>query len=194
MGKLEKEIKVLNIDIDDTRNKLVKIGAKYLGIKEQKIYTYDLLSLYYRYMEARELIKSDNELLVITNKKKLAIIFDEFMDLVSDDILKIIYDEMKVSGFDDLLSLDNKSIVEKLDNSITFNNEITKILVNPNKWIRLRKSNDKIELTIKHIYKKSKSNIQKVKEYEITVSNLEDTDSLLNALGIVNRNYQEKIR
>lgn len=194
MGKFEREVKVLDINVDDTKKKLIEIGAEYLGEKNQKIYTYDLLSLYYRYLEAKELIKSNNELLVDINKKKLLIIFDELKDLVSDNDLKKIYSEINVSSFEKLLNMDTSKMIEKLDNSITFNEEISKILINPNKWIRVRKSNDKVELTVKHIYTKNNDQIQKVKEFEITVSSLEETNNILNSIGIINRNYQEKIR
>ena len=47
---------------------------------------------------------------------------------------------------------------------------------------------------VKHIYEKNENKIQKVKEYEIEVSDLEETNNLLESLGIVRRNYQEKIR
>ena len=62
------------------------------------------------------------------------------------------------------------------------------------KWIRLRKSNDKIELTVKHIYKKNYSKIQKVKEMEIGVTDLEETNRILESIGLSKRNYQEKRR
>ena len=45
MSKIEKEIKVLNIDVDQVKDKLKEIGAKNKGKKEQKIYVYDIPTL-----------------------------------------------------------------------------------------------------------------------------------------------------
>ena len=73
-------------------------------------------------------------------------------------------------------------------------NSISNSLINPNKWIRLRKSNEKVELTVKHIFEKSSKKIQKVREIEINVSDLDETNKLLESIGIVRRNYQEKVR
>ena len=84
MGKLEKEIKILNIEVNDTIEKLKKIGAQYKGVKEQKIYTYDVPTIYFRFLEAKELLKSDNELLINTTIKKISTILKEFEDLVDD--------------------------------------------------------------------------------------------------------------
>ena len=47
MAKFEKEIKVLDINVEETISKLKKIGATDKGKKEQKIYTYDIPTIYY---------------------------------------------------------------------------------------------------------------------------------------------------
>lgn len=194
MGKLEKEIKILNIEVNDTIEKLKKNGAEYKGFKEQKIYTYDVPTIYFRFLEAKELLKSDNELLINTTLKKISMILNEFADLVDTKILKKIYKEMKIESFNNLLNYNSKKIIEIINSSATFNQEISNYLINPNKWIRLRKSNDEIELTVKHIYEKNTSKLQKVQEYEIKVSDLKEANELLESIGVVKRNYQEKIR
>lgn len=194
MSKFEKEIKVLDIDVNVTKEKLNNIGAEFLGEKEQKIFTYDIPTLYYRFLEIMELLNSSNTLLIKTTIKKLEIVLNEFSDLVDDSKMKIIFKEMNISNFAELLKLNPKKIIEKCNKSKIFQEEISNKLINPNKWLRLRKSNNKIELTCKHIFEKSNSSIQKVKECEIVVSNLEETNLLLEELGIVRRNYQEKIR
>jgi len=194
MSKIEKEVKVLDINVNETIDKLKKMGAEYKGFKEQKIYTYDVPTIYFRFLEAMELLKSDNELLITTTLKKINIILDEFADLVDDEILDKIYIEMGVNNFSDLLKYDSKKIFEILNNCKLFNQEISNYLINPNKWIRLRKSNDKIEFTVKHIYEKENSKLQKVQEYEIKVSDLDETNQILESIGFVKRNYQEKLR
>ena len=69
MSKLEKEVKVLNIDIDHTRDKLTEIGATFINKKEQEIYTYDIPTIYYRYLECIQLLKSEKELVKGTHKE-----------------------------------------------------------------------------------------------------------------------------
>lgn len=194
MAKLEKEIKILNIDVESTKEKLDNIGATFKTKKEQKIYTYDIMTINYRFEEAILLLKSDNELLKKTATKKLAIVLDEFEDLVNDKKLNLILNDLNVNSFSDLLLNDASIILKKILSSSLLLNEIKKFEINPNKWVRLRKSNDKVELTVKHIYDKNNDKIQKVKEFEIQVSDLDETNKLLEELGLVRRNYQEKIR
>ena len=194
MSKFEKEIKILDINVDETKEKLNKIGAKYVGTKNQKIYTYDIPTIYHRYLEAIELLKSDRVLVRNSAFQKLSIVFDELSDLISNSKLDEIYKELSVKNFDELLQKDATFIINSLESSSKFNELIKNYLVNPNKWLRLRKNNDKIELTLKHVYEKNDEKIQKVKEIEVTTSNLEETNFLLENLGLVRRNYQEKIR
>ena len=194
MGKLEKEIKILKIDLDEAQKKLNKIGAKFVGKKDQKIYTYDVMSIKYRFYEALELLKSNNELLRITSLKKLKMVIDEFEDLADKELLEKIYQELEVNNIKELFAFDTDIILKKINNSKTLINEINNYDINPNKWVRLRQSNEKVELTVKHIYEKNDNKIQKVKEIEIKVSDLEETNTILEELGIVKRNYQEKIR
>ena len=71
----------------------------------------------------------------------------------------------------------------------------------PKKWIRLRKTieenangeqKETTTLTIKHILKNDSSGIQQMKETEILVNSLEETNELLENLGFSYRSYQEK--
>lgn len=194
MSKLEKEIKVLNVDIKEMYQKLESINAKFLGIKKQELYTYDIPTIKARYLEILELLNIDNKIIYNSTLSKLKILLNEFTDLISDDRLNTIYKEMNILDFNDLYNLDRINLKELLISSYNFNKEINNLLINPNKWIRLRKSNDKVELTIKHIFEKNNSNIEKVMEYEIKVNDFEETNKLLNNIGLVKRNYQEKIR
>lgn len=66
------------------------------------------------------------------------------------------------------------------------------IPVNPNKWIRLRTNGNKITLTVKEV--KDKTEIGGTEEAEIVVDSFENTNSLLESLGYVSRNYQENYR
>ena len=193
MSKLEKEVKILDIDVESTIRALIEIGATDKGSKDQKLYTYDLPCISTRFDEALFLLTSSNELHKSAAKKKLEVVLDEFLDLEEDYIIKEIESDMNIS-FDKLFDLDYDDLYRVLNSSILLKEEINKDKINPNKWIRLRKSNDKIELTVKHIYKKNYSKIQKVKEMEIGVTDLEETNRILESIGLSKRNYQEKRR
>jgi len=193
MAKLEKEVKILDIDVQKTIKKLEEIGASNKGKKDQKLYTYDVPCINIRFQEAMHLLKSKNELLQKNAKRKLEIVLDEFLDLVDDKTISLIEEELGMS-FSDLLNEDYTSLYNKISSCKRLVKEIKKKEINPNKWVRLRKSNDKVELTVKHIYAKNNSKIQKVKELEIGVTDFEETNRILEAIGLVRRNYQEKTR
>lgn len=191
--KYEKEVKILEIDIDDAMKKLKEIGAEFRGKKEQKIYVYDIPTIYYRYLEICELLKSTNELVIATNIVKLKILLQELVDLIPDDELKRLEKNICVKNILDITDLLPNEILEKIENE-AFKKQISNFKINPNKWIRLRKSNDKIELTVKHIFEKKNMDVQAVGELEINTSSFEETNSILESIGIVKRSYQEKIR
>lgn len=193
MPKIEKEIKVLNINVDQVKDKLKEIGATDKGKKEQKIYVYDIPTLYYRFLEIRELINSSNVLLVETNLQKLEVLLLEYIDLENEEELAKEKALLGLNDLMDILKLDIDNVREILNNP-TLEANMKKFLINPNKWVRLRKSNDKIELTTKHILNKKNSDYQNVIESEIEVSSFEEANNLLESIGICKRNYQEKIR
>jgi adenylate cyclase class IV len=193
MSKLEKEVKVLNVDVQQLQKKLENIGAKNKGEKNQKIYVYDIPTLYHRFLEIRDLLNSDSEMIVNTNLKKLEVLILELNDLLKDEKRIELLQFLNIKTLDELTSLPLKKIIDILY-SDTFENEIKSFGINPNKWIRLRKSNNKIELTTKHILEKQNNKFQNVIETEIEVSSLEETNRLLENIGIARRSYQEKIR
>ena len=101
-----------------------------------------------------------------------------------------------------IFTLDKKQTLEILNN-----NQLKEFINNykstQKKWIRLRKTIEKKEnkeikekttLTIKHILRENKSNIQQMQETEIEVSSFEETNELLEKLGFSYRSYQEKRR
>lgn len=189
----EKEVKVLDIDVESTMSKLQEIGATFVGKKDQKIYVYDIPTLYYRYLEICELLKSSNKLMVTTNLGKLKVLLEEFADLVPNEELAVLASKLEVSDIRDIAKLQVEDVVSKIE-SKAFADAISSYKVNPNKWIRLRKSNDKIELTTKHVFEKSDMEVQAVGEREVNTSSFEETNSILESIGIVKRSYQEKIR
>lgn len=192
MAKYEKEIKILDIDIDDVKSKLEAINATFKGVKNQKLYTYDIPTIYYRYLECIQLLKSEKELVRQSAIKKLEVLFDEFCDLVDDKKISKICKEFHINNLYELLTKDDLVIL--LENNKHLNKIISEVMINPNKWVRLRQTNDEIELTLKQVYEKNDDTIQKVKEIEISVNDFEETNLMLQNIGIVRRNYQEKVR
>lgn len=100
-----------------------------------------------------------------------------------------------------ILNIDKESFVKKLiDNGAeAITEELLQVRytydfepVNPNKWIRLRTNGKKSTLTIKEIVDNTK--IGGTKEWEIVVSDFEETNRILNELGYTYRNRQENKR
>lgn len=193
MAKLEKEIKILNVDVEEMQSKLEKINAKFKGKKEQKIYVYDVPTLYYRYLEIKELLKIDNQLLINTNIIKLKNLINEYKDLANENDIKLIEKEFELNNIEDIFNKSISQIISFLENRIV-EESFSKLKINPNKWIRLRESNNEITMTSKHILEKENSTFQNVIETEFNVSNIEEANTFLESIGIAKRSYQEKIR
>lgn len=193
MAKFEKEIKILEINVENIKEKLEKIGAESKGKKEQKIYVYDIPTLYYRYLEIRELLKVDSPILVNTNIKKLEVLMREFKDLINDKDLDYLNKKYNLNSLEDILKKSKEEINEFLKDE-KVETLFSQLKINPNKWIRLRQSNNKSVLTSKHILEKDTSNFQSVLETEFEVSSLEEANLFLESIGVARRSYQEKIR
>lgn len=193
MAKLENEVKILDVDKDEVLERLKMIAVD-KGEKNQRLYTYDLPTLKFRFSEAKQLMHSDNKLLVDTSVKKLKQVILEYMDLEDERVLGKIYDLLGVKDFDELFAKSDEEFIKLIDGCPLLEERISDYRINPNKWIRLRQSNDKVELTVKNIYNKSDTSFQKVKEYEVSTSSFEETNLLLESIGLVRRNYQEKRR
>lgn len=193
MAKFEKEIKILEINVENIKEKLEQIGAESKGKKEQKIYVYDIPTLYYRYLEIRELLKVDSPILVNTNIKKLEVLMREFKDLINDKDLDYLNKKYNLNFLEDILKKSKEEINEFLKDE-KVETLFSQLKINPNKWIRLRQSNNKSVLTSKHILEKDTSNFQSVLETEFEVSSLEEANLFLESIGVARRSYQEKIR
>lgn len=65
---------------------------------------------------------------------------------------------------------------------------------NDKKWIRVRQTNDKVTIAVKHILASDNSHLQQLMENEIEVASINQANSLLEALGFSYKSYQEKRR
>lgn len=193
MSKVEKEIKVLDIDIKETQEKLKEIGANFVEKSIQKLFTYDTPTIYHRYKEIKILINSEDNIMQEVNKEKFINLAYEIFDLFSKEEENLFFSLFEVSSLSELEKLNLNDLATALQNQ-KVDDLFSKFLINENKWIRLRQTNDKTTLTVKHIFDKKVEDIQYVKECEILVNDLNETNELLSKLGLVSRNYQEKRR
>ena len=103
----------------------------------------------------------------------------------------------------DLLNrTNNEDLLDSFSNKSS-NKSIVEIIkqygINPNKWVRVRETNERTIITIKHILnpdlqKDSKGEKQRVMETEMEVPSIEEANSILEQLRFSFRNYQEKNR
>ncbi len=190
--KIEKEVKVLDIDIPSTIKSLEKIGASFKFKDIQKIYVYDLPSIYHRYLEILDLLK-EKKFPQNVLREKLDTLLYEIEDLAEIEEIDEFLKYTSLEHIHSLLSLTLDNLISALECN-QFKNIVKKLYINPNKWLRLRESHGKIELTSKHVFQKNNNFIQHVLENEVSVSSLENMNLLLKSLGFVRRNYQEKLR
>ncbi|OZV13082.1 hypothetical protein CIW83_05995 [Tissierella sp. P1] len=139
------------------------------------------------------MLNTNESLLINTNLKKLKILLLELEDLMPENDIHSLLEELQIDSLSSIINLPINKIRFIL-NSPLFEKKIKHFKLNPNKWIRLRESNDDIELTTKHIFTKNDNNIQKVLEVEIKVSSFDKTNIFLESIGLAKRSYQEKIR
>lgn len=188
----ELEVKLLNIDIDEMKQKLEKIGANYFQEIVQKIYTYDCYSpiLMYRLaISDYEITNSSNSL------KKIANIVSQIEPVINEkekNKIKEILGDESISKY--ILNKKSEVSIEKLKNDY-----IESVIKSSEKrffkWIRLRESGKKVELTIKYIYNvNSEYNIEDVKEIEVNVSSFEVANKLLEEMGYFRKKLVEKKR
>lgn len=193
----EKEIKVININKNDTIKKLEELGCKYIEKNLQQYYVYNFHPFF---SEIIRLISIINDPFVQAKYKhdykiNLINVLLELFPLLGVTERKMILKNFKCSLIDELSSKIlncNKIIIE---NETEFYNIINKYTFNSNKWIRLRKTGDKATLAIKKIKReKSEYNIDSVDELEFEISDFEKCNYFLKELGYNFKAYQEKER
>lgn len=200
MKKLEKEIKVLDINPDEIMQRLDEKGAKKVGDTVQRIFVYDLPSISSRYYDSTKQLseaKKPHEILVA--KAKLLNLSKEIDNLTDVDDRKILLRETGYSTIEEILVNVPDEDLEKVLTRKDVISVVKKQNINPNKWIRLRQTGKKTTITIKHILngalpQNNYDGFQPVLETEIPVPSIEEGNTLLESLGYAYRNYQEKRR
>ena len=203
MSNMELEMKILNVNENEIANKIKNLGGKYISTSKQFLYVYDFMYINQRYLANLYEFNNEESIYrkdIILNKFKN--LFFEIEQLLDDNNICFLKDNFNVSNLSNILNLPIKDITNILNNSI-FIDFISKFKKTPNKWIRLRKTIEEdinkqiIEsttLVVKHVLKNNNSGIQQMKETEIEVNSIEETNELLEDLGFAYKSYQEKKR
>ena len=192
MGQMELEVKILNIDKEMFINKIEALGAKLIEKSHQILYTYDLPTLYGRYIDLlTQLNYPESNLKFETAISKLKLLFfdlDNLLDFEQKEKLSSIIGE---NNFSNILSKDNFLEILNDKDLIDF---VQCFHNNPKKWIRLRQTNNKTTIAVKHILAPNDTCIQQMLETELEVADINTANSLLEALGFFHRGDEEKER
>lgn len=192
MGKMELEVKILDIDKAKFINTLEQVGAKLKQKTRQFLYTYDLPTIYGRYIDILTLLNNpESKIKYDTSLARLKLLLFEVDNLLEDKEK----DELRL-----LIGCDNLSALCSMENILEYLNHpkliefVKKFHNNPKKWIRVRQTNDKTTIAVKHILADNDTNIQQMLETEVAVSDMSEANNLLEALGYSYKSYQEKER
>ena len=200
MRKLEKEIKILNVNKNEIERKLQQLGAEKLEESLQKIYVYDLPSIYTRFLDCILQLKQVNQPYDIEIcRNKLQGVLTEIDNLTTINEQEILQEKFSTKYFIELLNRTNNESLLEVFSCKSIVEIIKKYGINPNKWVRVRQTNGITTITVKHILNSEVHNgkeneIQSVMETEMKVPSIEEANSILEQLGFVFRNYQEKDR
>ena len=192
MKKMELEVKILDINKDEFINKIKSLGATLKKETKQFLYTYDLPTIYGRFIDIKTQLKdNESKIKYETALEKLKLLFFELDNLLNEDTKKELKKIIKYDNLSCLCEKDN--LLDYLDNDklVEF---INKYHNNSKKWIRVRQTNDKSTIAVKHILAPNETNIQQMLETEIEVPSIKEANNLLEALGFAYKSYQEKER
>lgn len=186
MGNIEKEIKILNIDVFKILNKLEELGIKTKGKYIQDIYTYDLPKVEVLYTKYINLLLKDNDSREITK------LITEIKPCFSSEDLEIL---KRILGNKDIIEFIHKGKNLHLLKSKELIKLIKKVNTKFSKWIRLRKTGDNTTITIKRIVNgNGEYKIDAVSELEIPIPSLEYGKEFLEDLGYFYKRHQSKMR
>jgi Adenylate cyclase, class 2 (thermophilic) len=192
MGKMELEVKILNVNKDEFIEKLNKLGAIFVSESKQLLYTYDLPTSYSRYIDILEQLNNPESLIKYeTALEKLRLLFFD-LDNLLEDAEKIRLEQIINSTL--LTNLLDRSDLLNVLNTEEMNSFMKQFQINENKWVRIRKTNEKSTIAVKHILAGNGSVIQQLHETEFVIPSLEEGNDLLQALGFSYKSYQEKLR
>lgn len=200
MSKIEKEVKILDIEIKQLKKKLESLGATLKSDGVQKIYVYDLPSIYARFYDCMmQLEKCSKPYDIEICKSKLKALFLEIDNLMTQEQQDSTFKAIGYKHLNDTLSIQDVDRLKDILSKAEVVRLVKQFGINPNKWVRLRETNGKTTITIKHILneelqKEYGTKMQPVLETEMEVPSIESGNAILEQLGFSFRNYQEKKR
>ena len=193
MSSMELEVKVLEIDQEELEKKILNLGGKLKCTEEQYVYTYDLPTVYGRFADILfQLNKPENQVKFEISIEKLKFLSYEVKKLLSSDQKEKL---KNIIGYENLADVLEKENFLDLLNKEELKEFLGELGLNPNKWIRIRTSNEKTTLTVKHILESdSETFLQPLKEIEIEVSSMKEANEFMEAIGFAHKCYLEKRR
>ena len=192
MKRMELEVKILDIKKDAFIKKIKAQGATLKGEVHQYLYTYDLPTIYGRFIDIREQIKDhESDIKEETAIEKLKLLFFELDNLLTEKDKKQLKEIVGVNNTSSLCT--KKNLLEILKNP-RFVRFMKKFHNNSKKWIRVRQTNEKATIAVKHILADNGTSLQQMLETEIEVPSIQEANNLLEALGFAYKSYQEKER
>lgn len=192
MGRMELEVKVLCINEEEIINKIENLGGKFVEKSNQYLYTYDLPTIYGRFIDIlTQLNNPESEMKKEVSISKLKLLFFEIDNLLTEENKAELESIIKINNLTSLLEKDN--LIEIL-NEKELINFLEKFHNNSKKWIRLRKTNKRTTLTVKHILADNDTSLQQMMETEMEVPSIKEANDFLQALGYSHKSYQEKRR
>lgn len=161
---------------------------------------YDLPSIYARFYDCMmQLEKCSKPYDVEVCKSKLRTLFLEIDNLTTSEQQEKTLHTIGYKHLNDTLSIQEPEKLKEILSTSEVVRLVKQFGINPNKWVRLRETNGKTTITIKHILneelqKEYGTKMQPVLETEMEVPSIESGNSILEQLGFSFRNYQEKER
>ena len=108
MGQMELEVKILNVDKYEFIQKIEALGAKFVENSHQVAYTYDLPTLYSRYIDLlTQLNYPESDLKFDTAISKLKLLFFEFDNLLNTEQKETLSTLCGENSFSSLLDKNN---------------------------------------------------------------------------------------
>ena len=192
MGRMELEVKVLEINEEEIIKKIENLGGKLIEECNQYLYTYDLPTVYGRYVDILMQINNpESEIKKEVAVEKLGLLFFELENLLSEEQKEELKKIIKTDSLQELLEKENFIKILNKKEMIEF---VKQFHNNSKKWIRLRKTNKKTTIAVKHILADNNTSIQQMLETEIEVESMQKAKDFLQALGYSHKSYQEKTR
>ena len=186
MSQIEREIKILNVDIDKILQKMRDLGVEPKGKYIQDVYTFDFPKLQDSYKKNIEILRNTGD-----NRGLISIIREARVCFSKEDVEEI----EEIIGQRDLV----KYIEVNGDSSVLDNKQLIDLMSRANeiffKWIRLRQTGDETTITIKKVVDgKGEYDLDAVEELEFGVPNIVIGKSFLENMGYFPARHQKKMR